>query len=173
MAQAVSPAGGPGETRPTGRDVRIGQALVAVQVVLLLAVALAPRGWSLPVPAAVLVGGLGLAGVLVMFNGAFALRRGLTAAPLPNRHAQLRTGGSYALVRHPIYTGLLTATAALVVLAGGALRLGAWLALLLVITAKARWEEGHLAARFPGYRAYAAQTPRFLPRLRARRPKRD
>ena len=149
-------------------DVALGLVLVLVQFVLLVALALAPRGWSVPVPVALLAGGLGLGGVLVMFTSAFALRRGLTAAPLPNRHAQLRTGGLYALVRHPIYTGLLIATAALVVLAGGALRLGVWLALLVLINGKARWEERHLAARFPGYRAYAAQTPRFLPRLRPR-----
>jgi protein-S-isoprenylcysteine O-methyltransferase Ste14 len=28
---------------------------------------------------------------------------------------------------------------------------------------KARWEESRLERRYPGYRAYAARTPRFVP----------
>ena len=31
---------------------------------------------------------------------------------------------------------------------------------------KARWEEAQLAERYPGYREYAARTPRFIPRPR-------
>ncbi len=42
-----------------------------------------------------------------MVVAATALGRGLTAAPLPNSHAELRTGGLYRFVRHPIYSGLL------------------------------------------------------------------
>jgi protein-S-isoprenylcysteine O-methyltransferase Ste14 len=30
---------------------------------------------------------------------------------------------------------------------------------------KARWEEARLAESYPGYRAYAARTPRFVPFL--------
>jgi protein-S-isoprenylcysteine O-methyltransferase Ste14 len=34
--------------------------------------------------------------------------------------------------------------------------------------AKAAWEEKRLAERYPGYAAYAARTPRFIPRPWAR-----
>ncbi len=102
-------------------------------------------------------------GLLVMVVAGLGLGRGLTAAPLPNEHAQLRTGGLYRFVRHPIYTGLLAFAA------GEAARSGSWvvagcaLALVVLIGFKARWEEQRLAERFADYPAYAARTPRFVP----------
>ena len=86
--------------------------------------------------------GAEVVGILLMVVAAASLGRGLTAVPLPNARAVLRTGGLYRFVRHPIYTGLL---------------------LVVLINAKARWEERHLAERFPGYRAYCARTLRFVP----------
>ena len=38
-------------------------------------------------------------------------------------------------------------------------------ALVVLLHGKARFEERHLAARFPGYDGYAARTPRLVPRL--------
>ncbi|WP_448631027.1 methyltransferase family protein [Cellulomonas soli] len=92
-----------------------------------------------------------------------ALGRGLTAVPLPNRHAVLRTGGLYRLVRHPIYSGLLLAAGAFAVWSGGVPRAAAFVGLVLLLHVKARWEEARLAQAFSGYRAYAARTPRFVP----------
>jgi protein-S-isoprenylcysteine O-methyltransferase Ste14 len=78
-----------------------------------------------------------------------ALGRGLTAAPLSNSHAELRTRGLYRFVRHPIYSGLLLlAVAVAVALASGSRwTTAACAALVVLINAKARWEERHLAAR--------------------------
>ncbi|MCB1248080.1 MAG: hypothetical protein KDB36_01655, partial [Acidimicrobiales bacterium] len=73
--------------------------------------------------------------------------------------------GLFRLVRHPIYTGVMALAL------GTALRLAnpwamlAALALVAWFMAKARWEERHLAARYPDYAAYAATTPRFVPFL--------
>ena len=52
-----------------------------------------------------------------MVIGATGLGRGLTATPLPNAHAQLRTGGLYRYARHPIYSGLLPTVASITVAA--------------------------------------------------------
>jgi protein-S-isoprenylcysteine O-methyltransferase Ste14 len=92
-----------------------------------------------------------------------ALGRGLTATPLPNEHAQLRTTGLYRFVRHPIYTGLLLTSAAFTAGTGSVTRLAVLALLVLLLTMKARWEEVRLARRFDGYAAYAAMTPRFVP----------
>lgn len=110
------------------------------------------------------VGGVGAAaGVLVMAAGAMTLGRGLTAVPLPNQHAQMRTEGLYRVVRHPIYTGLLLTAGCPVVVSRSAPRLVTFAALVALLTGKARWEEARLVRRFPAYRAYAARTPRFVP----------
>ena len=51
--------------------------------------------------------GVTVAGLAGMGVAGLGLGRGLTATPVPNRSAQLRTGGLYAWVRHPLYTALL------------------------------------------------------------------
>lgn len=147
-------------------EVRTARLLVAAQLLLLALIALLPRGWGWPVPGWLLVLGLLglLGGVLVMLLAGTALGRGLTAVPIPNRHAQLRTGGLYGLVRHPIYSGLLLASGSYVVATGSGWRALAFSVLVVLLTAKARWEETRLARRFAAYPEYAARTPRFVPR---------
>ena len=156
---------GEGDTFSVG-EVRTARMLVAAQFVLLGLIALLPGGWGWPVPAWLrLLGLLGvLAGVVVMLLGGTALGRGLTAVPIPNEHAQLRTGGLYRVVRHPIYTGLLLASGSYVVATGSGWRALAFVGLVVLLTAKARWEEVRLARRFAAYPEYAARTPRFVPR---------
>lgn len=84
-----------------------GWLLVGVQALLLLALVLAParRGVSqlLPPDAAAVVGALLVAlGVLVGLLAARELSSALTPTPVPRTGEQLRTGGVYAWVRHPI-----------------------------------------------------------------------
>ena len=159
-------AGGPEPPAPS--DLLIGGVLVLAQFVLLAGLVAAPpgAGWSVPLWVAIPAVVVGVGGLALMVAGAVALRRGLTAAPLPNRFAELRTHSVFAFMRHPIYTGLLIATAAFLVVSGGVVRLGVWLLLVLLINVKARWEERRLERRFPGYREYAARTSRFFPRPR-------
>ena len=147
------------------------RALVTAQFVLLVALVLVPRGggWVVPLWLRGLAGVAGVLGVVVMLVGGTALGRGLTAAPLPNAHAQLRTGGLYRFVRHPIYSGLLLMAGAIAVVSGSVARLVVFAALVGLINVKARWEERQLMMRFPDYAAYAARTPRFVPGARAPR----
>jgi protein-S-isoprenylcysteine O-methyltransferase Ste14 len=77
---------------------------------------------------------------------------------------EMFTGGLYAHVRHPRYTGMFCAVVGATLLAG-ALRLWAvlavWWVLALVVI---RLEERELAARFgPEYAAYRKRVPAFLP----------
>jgi protein-S-isoprenylcysteine O-methyltransferase Ste14 len=137
---------------------------VAGQFVLIGILVLLPGRHDWPVPAALtfacsVATFLGLA---VMVVGATGLGRGLTATPLPNAHAQLRTKGLYRYSRHPIYSGLILTMASVTVASGSAFRLLVLGALVVLLTMKARWEETRLARRFEGYADYAARTPRFV-----------
>jgi protein-S-isoprenylcysteine O-methyltransferase Ste14 len=143
----------------------VARLLVAAQGVLLVLLLVVPGrgGWPVPGVLAVLSGVFTAVGFGIMVVAGTALGRGLTATPLPNAHAQLRTTGLYRFVRHPIYTGLLLTSAAFTVGTGSVTRLAVLVLLVLLLTMKARWEEVRLARRFDGYAAYAATTPRFVP----------
>jgi protein-S-isoprenylcysteine O-methyltransferase Ste14 len=150
---------------PSAGDRRTAWLLVLGQFILLGLIVLLPGAdtWTLPVAVTRAAQAVEGAGIVLMVAAATALGRGLTAAPLPNSHAELRTGGLYRFVRHPIYTGLLLFAAARTLTSGSVWTASACMALVVLINAKARWEERHLAKRFPGYAAYAARTSRFIP----------
>ena len=84
---------------------------------------------------------------------------------------ELVRSGPYAIVRHPIYTGLLLA------MLGTAIILGEWrgLSALCFLSAafllKLRREERFMAESFPDtYPGYRAQVPALVPLLRANHP---
>jgi protein-S-isoprenylcysteine O-methyltransferase Ste14 len=121
-------------TRPPWVEIAVGMALLGVEVYLLLRVERELGGRRL-------VGHAELTGTGEMF-----------------------TGGLYAYVRHPRYTGMFCAVVGAALLAG-APRLWAilavWWVLALVVI---RLEERELAARFgPAYAAYRKRVPAFLP----------
>jgi protein-S-isoprenylcysteine O-methyltransferase Ste14 len=83
----------------------------------------------------------------------------------------LVTSGPYGRVRHPVYLGELGAAAGLVLAAPTAWNLGVVVAFFAAQAVRMRLEEQALAAEFPEYAAYAAQTPRLVPRLSTRAPR--
>ena len=147
---------------------RRGEGWVAVQAVLIVAVALtgllgpAWNGWpriaTLVIGLSLIAGGLGLAG-----RGIVDLRAALTPLPYPRPDAELVMTGAYRWVRHPIYGGLVLRPSA------GASRprrppaLALAAVLLGFFELKARREEAWLVERFPGYPAYRARTRRLIP----------
>jgi protein-S-isoprenylcysteine O-methyltransferase Ste14 len=149
----------------THKDVWTARLLVACQFVLIGILVLLPgrHNWPVPIGLTVACTVATMAGLAVMVIGATGLGRGLTATPLPNAHAQLRTGGLYRYARHPIYSGLLLTMASITVVSGNGLRLLTLGMLVLLLAVKARWEETRLTQRFEGYASYAARTPRFIP----------
>ena len=79
----------------------------------------------------------------------------------------LRTDGPYAIVRHPVYAGLLLGTTGIAVLRARPEPLFAVAALAGLLHLKAGYEEGLLRARFgAAYDAYAARVPRLVPGIR-------
>jgi len=155
------------EDGPASSDVWTARLLVAGQFVLIGILVLLPGRNDWPVPPALKVACsvATIVGLAVMVIGATGLGRGMTATPLPNAHAQLRTGGLYRYARHPIYSGLLLTMASITVASGSGFRLLTLGVLILLLSVKARWEETRLIQRFEGYADYAARTPRFVPRL--------
>ncbi len=143
---------------------------VAAQFALLGLIVFLPGGDAWSAPAWLGAGALLAiaAGLVTMAVAGLGLGRGLTAAPLPNEHARLRTGGLYALVRHPIYSGLLLFCLGEVLRSRSEWVAVAGVLLVALINVKARWEEHRLAEHFPDYPDYSATTPRFIPRPWAR-----
>ena len=157
--------------RPAHTDTWTARSLVAGQFALIGILVVLPGRHDWPVPAALTAACTvaTVVGLAVMVIAATGLGRGLTATPLPNAHARLRTGGLYRFVRHPIYSGLLLTMASLTVASGSGFRLLTLAVLVLLLIVKAAWEEMRLIQRFEGYADYAARTPRFVPvRLRRR-----
>lgn len=86
------------------------------------------------------------------------------SVPLVQEHHELRTGGPYRLVRHPIYTGFLGLTV------GGALAcgFGVWLVYLVVaipwLLRRVRVEDGLMRGQFgASYEAYRSRVPALIP----------
>jgi protein-S-isoprenylcysteine O-methyltransferase Ste14 len=107
------------------------------------------------------------AGSVIQVLALFALR---ARAAMPSPRDTLVQHGPYARIRHPIYAGLLLEFAGLVLLRPtGATVLACAIGFFWVFV-QARLEEVDLLQRFSACRKYMEQVPRFLPRVRARRP---
>jgi protein-S-isoprenylcysteine O-methyltransferase Ste14 len=101
--------------------------------------------------------------------GLAALRmhgRKLTPLPEPNPALGLQRTGVYAVIRHPMYTGLLLSAFGLAIVAQKPLAIAAAGALTAFFNLKAREEERRLQRNYPEYADYQRATGRFLPRWR-------
>ena len=97
----------------------------------------------------------------------FALGLMWSAVPAVKEGHQLRTGGPYAITRHPIYTGLLGMLLGSMLVAGG----GPWIVpfpvALIILEFKIRIEERFMTAEFPEeYPRYRRRVPQLVPGLR-------
>ena len=115
--------------------------------------------WAFVVGALVAAGGL-----LFAVQARRHLGRNWSAIVTVKKDHELITSGPYALVRHPIYTGLLLG------FAGSALALGQWrgiVATAIVLASlwrKLRLEERWMRARFgPAYDEYARRVKALVP----------
>ncbi len=139
--------------------------LVAVQFLLLGALAFLPHGTLWSVNAGVIAAAIvcGLIGAALAVFGVIGLGPALTASPIPRENAPLITNGVYGLMRSPIYAGLMTGGIALVLVGASVWHIVAWLALVGLLATKTRWEERMLLAEHPDYRTYGARVGRFVP----------
>jgi len=154
------------DTEGNVRTAITGWVYVAVQGVLIVALVLLPSrdDWSTPNWLVSVAGILFFGGFVIMAIAASGLRLALTATPVPNGRGKLTTNGMYRYARHPIYTGVLAIVVAMTLRSGSFISLAVATVAVLFFNQKARWEEARLAEHFEGYQAYAATTPRFVPR---------
>lgn len=146
-----------------------GEGWVLIQAVLLGLVG--ASGWLLgPDWAGALrsaggvVGLLGIAGGVVLgVRGIMDLGRALTPVPHPRDDAELVESGVYALVRHPIYGGLILGSLGWSLLQASLLAVAGTVVLAGFFVLKSTREEAWLAERFPAYDAYRKRTRRFIP----------
>jgi len=125
--------------------------------------------WTMvPVPAWVRWTGValtvaGAAGAWWIFS---TLGYNVTRTARTRDRATLVTTGPYAIVRHPLYTNAALVFAALS-LVTRSWWFAAWIVpALLLLAVRTRTEEANLEARFgDAWRAYAARTGRFVPKL--------
>jgi protein-S-isoprenylcysteine O-methyltransferase Ste14 len=146
----------------------VGWSWVALQAILLVLLVLLPRRSDWPTPSWLVTAGFGLivVGLGVIAAAALGLGRSLTPTPVPVGYGKLTTTGLYRLVRHPIYSGVLAIVVGLGIRSGSVISGAVAVATVIFFNRKAAWEEARLAEHYPEYPAYAAVTPRFIPRPR-------
>ncbi|TWT49603.1 hypothetical protein Pla22_48000 [Rubripirellula amarantea] len=136
--------------------------LIAGQFVCAAVLVLSASWW--PIPWLVIV--LSLPGILLavwawLTMGLLRLR----IHPSINDNTRLLVNGPYALVRHPMYTGLLWFGAATLGSGFAWWRLAVWGVLAVILVMKANEEEQSILQRFPQYRDYQEKTGQLVPRL--------
>jgi protein-S-isoprenylcysteine O-methyltransferase Ste14 len=87
---------------------------------------------------------------------------------------ELIRSGPYAIVRHPIYTGLLLAILGTAIVVGEWRGLLAFCFLTIALVLKLRREERFMEESFPDtYPSYCAQVPALIPLFRGSQPSGD
>jgi len=150
-----------------------GEWYVIAQVALFALVAVGPLlpdgSPELPpaLRAALILAGLALIGIggLLALAGLLTLGANLSILPHPKPGATLVERGPYALVRHPIYGGIIAGAFGWALLHRSLATLLAAGLLLVLFDAKSRREERWLARCVAGYEAYRRRVRKLIPFL--------
>ena len=146
-----------------------GVGWVLVQGILFVLVVAA--GWTLgpgwPGPlrlVGVLVGSaLIFGGIALVVRAVVDLGSAMTPLPMPRDGSELVVTGAFAIVRHPVYAGVILVGLGWSVVQASAVAIALTGVLAAFLYLKSAREEAWLEARYPGYAAYRARTPRFIP----------
>ena len=121
--------------------------------------------WSGPLRIAGAVAGIPLmvGGVALVLRAMSNLGAAMTPMPRPVDRGDLIVTGAFGLVRHPIYAGIIAVAFGWALLRASLMAI-LWAAVLAgFFYLKSAREEAWLVTRYPGYAAYRARTPRFIP----------
>jgi protein-S-isoprenylcysteine O-methyltransferase Ste14 len=151
------------------KDSALGWLLVSVQILVFVVFVLLP--WREPSALSLVTGGLMVIAAIVFLVWAFtSLGKALTANPVPLEDATLRTSGPFALVRHPIYSGLLLGLLGLTIIMGSWWTMTWWFISLLFFWGKSRWEDTLLRSKYEdAWIAWSATTPALVPAIHSRK----
>ena len=152
---------------PQGReptDTIVAWSFVAMQVLILVAIVLTPRGDDWLGPEWLDVAAIGCSRSASHWDsGRPCAWGGTPPSPVPNGAVGLVTRGPYRWVRHPMYTAVILIVVGIAARSGSIVILAETAALVVLFNLKARWEEHRLTEIFPGYPRYREVTGRFLP----------
>lgn len=142
-----------------------GHLLVGLQFALLFALAASPTskvsnnqqiiGFVLSIS--------GIVGILISMR---QLGKALTAMPEPKKEAPFVTSGLYKIVRHPIYSFLLTLTFGVVLVKGSISAIFIFLSLCVLLRYKYGYEDQVLREKWAEASRYQERVPALLPRFR-------
>lgn len=105
---------------------------------------------------------LGLIEVIWAF---MQLRNFISVWPTPTDNSELVTWGVFAIVRHPIYSGIILITSGYAFYTADLYKLLISLALVILFYFKSAYEEKRLSERFKVYARYKKRVGRFFPKL--------
>ncbi|GLU53351.1 methyltransferase family protein [Dyadobacter frigoris] len=108
---------------------------------------------------------LALTGLVIILTAVYQIRRSLTPFPSPVKNGQLITSGLYRYIRHPIYSGIILASAGYGLHTADTIKLIIALVLWLLFYLKSKYEERMLMAFYDDYSRYSSRTYRFFPFL--------
>lgn len=102
-------------------------------------------------------------GFLTVSAALISFRQMITPNPVPLDSAELRTGGIYSYIRHPMYTSVI------LVFIGFSLFMNAYImffsniVVVIFLIIKINFEESRLLEKFQDYDAYRKKTKRLIP----------
>ena len=105
-----------------------------------------------------------MSGTVIFLAGLYQLRKSLTPFPSVRSDGRLVTNGIYYLIRHPLYTGIITGLFGYGLYRGHAGKIIIVVLLMMLFYFKSIYEERLLLTSYPDYRQYRLQTGRFLPK---------
>ena len=97
--------------------------------------------------------------IISMLRGKFRI------SPIPAEEAVLISEGPYKWIRHPMYSAIFLGVCGLFTYHFSWIKLGLFLALIIVLSIKLTWEEKMLSKKFSDYQIYKKHTKRIIPFL--------
>lgn len=138
---------------------------VGVQLVIFTAYLLTPAAVVVGVGTygAVLGGILAIVGLAIIAISVLQLNKNLSPFPTPKKEGQLITSGLYAIVRHPIYLGILVSFSGYAIYSGSVMRMVITILLGFLFHYKSTYEEELLTQKFEAYQIYQKKTKKIFP----------
>ena len=143
----------------------VAQAFLGAVLILAPFILPTPVAWSQAVRIIVLVLGITLGAIAIILagGGISALGNNLRAVPRPKVNGQLIRTGVYAVVRHPIYSGIIIGALAWALITHSLAALLMAAVLFAFFDQKSRREEVWLAEQYADYPAYRLRVHKLIP----------
>lgn len=108
---------------------------------------------------------LAIIGIVFIALAVLQLNKNLTVFPTPLSHGKLITNGVYALVRHPIYSGIIALCFGISIIRWDIFQAMISGSILILFIFKSDYEERLLEEKFSEYKEYIAATGKLFPKF--------